>query len=146
MLVLDGGEPRNASTNASHGFFTRDGIHPGEMLKIGREQLEPYPSVEYRAGRGATEASGSDGAFKLTLEDGEAVTARKLVLTTGVLDELPKKPGFRELWGKGVYHCPYCHGWEVRDRPLAVLESPEAAFQRVALIRSQLSGVSQGQP
>jgi thioredoxin reductase len=74
------------------------------------------------------------------------VAARKLVLATGVLDELPKKPGFRVLWGKGVYHCPYCHGWEVRDRPLAVLESPEAAFQRVALIRSQLSGVSQGQP
>jgi thioredoxin reductase len=135
VLILDGGEPRNAPAEASHGFFTRDGIHPGEILGIGREQLEPYPSVEYRAGR-ATEASGIDGAFEVTLEDGEVVTARKLVLATGVSDVLPERPGFRELWGKGVYHCPYCHGWDVRDRPLAVLENPEVAFQRVALIRN----------
>lgn len=91
--------------------------------------------LEYRAGR-ATEASGVDGAFEVTLEDGEVVTARKLVLATGVSDVLPERPGFRELWGKGVYHCPYCHGWEVRDRPLAVLENPEVAFERVALIRN----------
>lgn len=135
VLVLDGGEPRNAPAEASHGFFTRDGIHPGEMLGIGREQLEPYPSVEYRAGR-ATEASGVDGTFEVILENGEVVTARKLMLATGVADVLPERPGFRELWGKGVYHCPYCHGWEVRYKPLAVLASPEAAFERVALIRN----------
>lgn len=135
VLVLDGGEPRNAPADASHGFFTRDGVHPGEMLRIGREQLAPYPNVKCRAGR-ATEASGTDGAFEVALEDGEVVAARKLVLATGVLDELPGRPGFRELWGKGVYHCPYCHGWEVRDKALAVLARPEAAFQRVALIRT----------
>lgn len=135
VLVLDGGEPRSAPADASHGFFTRDGVHPGELLRIGREQFGPYPNVEYRAGR-ATEASGTDGAFELVLEDGEAVAARKLVLATGVVDELPEKPGFRELWGKGVYHCPYCHGWEVRGRPLAVLARPGATFERVALIRN----------
>lgn len=135
VLVLDGGEPRNAPSDASHGFFTRDGIHPGELLRIGREQLGAYPGVEYRAGR-ATDASGADGTFEVALEDGEVVSARKLVLATGVLDELPERPGFRELWGKGVYHCPYCHGWEVRDKPLAVLAHPGAAFERVALIRA----------
>ena len=135
VLVLDGGEPRNAPAEASHGFFTRDGVHPGELLRIGREQLGPYPDVEYRAGR-ATDASGADGAFELALEDGKAVSARKLVLATGVSDELPERPGFRDLWGKGVYHCPYCHGWEVRGKPLAVLASPGAAFERVALIRA----------
>lgn len=135
VLVLDGGEPRNAPADASHGFFTRDGVHPAEMLRIGREQLGPYPDVEYRSGR-ATDASGADGAFEVALEDGEVVSARKLVLATGVLDELPERPGFRELWGKGVYHCPYCHGWEVRDKPLAVLDRPGAAFERVALIRN----------
>lgn len=135
VLVLDGGEPRNAPAEASHGFFTRDGVHPGEMLRIGREQLGPYPDVEYRSGR-ATDASGTDGAFEVALEDGEVVAARKLVLATGVVDELPERPGFRELWGKGVYHCPYCHGWEVRDKPLAVLARPGAAFERVALIRN----------
>lgn len=120
MLVLDGGELRNAPAEASHGYFTRDGIHPDE---------------EYRAGR-ATEASGADGAFEVTLEDRGVVTARKLLLATGVLDELPERPGFRELWGKDVYLCFYCHGWEVRGRPLAVLASPAAAFERVAQIRN----------
>ncbi len=96
VLVLDGGEPRNAPSDASHGFFTRDGVHPGELLRIGREQLGPYPGVEYRAGW-ATDASGADGAFEVALEDGEVVAARKLVLATGVSDELPDRPGFREL-------------------------------------------------
>jgi thioredoxin reductase len=135
VLILDGGEPRNAPAEASHGFFTRDGVHPGELLRIGREQLGPYPDVRYRAGR-ATEASGTDGAFEVALEDGEVVSARKVVLATGVFDVLPEKPGFRELWGKGVYHCPYCHGWEVRNKPLAVLARPGEAFERVALIRN----------
>jgi thioredoxin reductase len=135
VLVLDGGEPRNAPAAASHGFFTRDGVHPGELLRIGREQLAPYPSVEYRA-VGATGAAGSDGSFEVALEDGSSVGARKLVLASGVLDELPERPGFRELWGRGVYGCPYCHGWEVRDRPLAVLAPAGGILERVALIRN----------
>ena len=135
VLVLDGGEPRNAPAAGVHGFFTRDGVHPGELLEIGREQLRPYDDVEYRAGR-VTEASGSDGCFGVTLEDGDEVLARKLVLATGVVDELPQRPGFWELWGRGVHHCPYCHGWEVRDRPLAVLISRERALEYALLIRN----------
>jgi thioredoxin reductase len=138
VLVLDGGEPRNAASTGAHGFFTRDGVHPGELLKIGREQLEPYEGVEYRAAR-ATEVSGSDGSFEVKLEDGDDVLARKLVLATGVVDELPETPGFRELWGRGVYHCPYCHGWEVRDRPLAVYagaQDPVGAVGRAVLLRN----------
>jgi thioredoxin reductase len=138
VLVLDGGEPRNAPADASHGFFTRDGMNPGELLEIGRKQLAPYGGVEYRAAR-AAEVSGSDGAFAVRLEGGEDVLARKLVLATGVVDELPETPGFRELWGRGVYHCPYCHGWEVRDRPLAVYvgkEDPAGPVGRAVLIRN----------
>lgn len=135
VLVLDGGEPRNAPAVGVHGFFTRDGVHPGELLEIGREQLRPYDSVEYRAGR-VMEVSGSDDSFGVTLEDGDEVLARKLVLATGVVDELPQKPGFWELWGRGVYHCPYCHGWEIRDRPLAVLISAERATEYALLIRN----------
>lgn len=135
VLVLDGGEPRNAPAEASNGFFTRDGVHPGELLRIGREQLGAYPGVEYRAGR-AEQASGADGAFEIALEGGEVVLVRKLVLATGVVDELTERSGFREYWGKGVYHCPYCHGWEVRDRPLAVLAGPGAAVERVVLLRN----------
>ena len=135
VLLLDGGEPRNAPAAGVHGFFTRDGVSPGELLEIGREQLKPYGGVEYRAGR-ATDVSGSYGAFEVGLEGGETVSARKIVLATGVFDELPETPGFRELWGRGVYHCPYCHGWEVRDRPLAVMAAGEEVAERAVLIRN----------
>jgi thioredoxin reductase len=134
-LVLDSGEPRNAPSSGVHGFFSRDGIAPEELLEVGREQLEPYPSVEVRPTR-VTDASGENGDFEVILDDGTLVRTRKLVLATGVVDELPEKPGFEELWGRGVYHCPYCHGWEVRDRPLAVLNPGEGAVQRAAFVRN----------
>jgi thioredoxin reductase len=135
VLILDGGEPRNAPSSGAHGFFTRDGLPPEELLRIGREQLAPYESVEYKQAK-ATVAGGANGAFEVVLEDGTTVSARRLVLATGVADELPDRPGFSELWGRGVYHCPYCHGWEVRDRPLAVLNSGEGAAERALFIRN----------
>jgi thioredoxin reductase len=135
VLVLDGGEPRNAPSSGVHYFLTRDGTTPEELLRIGREQLEPYSGVELRRAR-ATGAVGADGDFGVTLEDGATVGTRKILLATGVQDDLPEKPGFREFWGRGVYHCPYCHGWEVRDRPLAVLDSGEGAAERAILIRN----------
>src|ERR671917_545303 len=134
-LVLDAGGPRNAPSSGVHGFFSRDGIPPEELLKVGLEQLEPYLSVEVRSARAAG-ASGENGDFEVTLDDGAAVRTHKLLLASGVVDELPDKPGFKELWGRGVYHCPYCHGWEVRDRPLAVLNSGEGAADRTAFIRN----------
>lgn len=134
-LVLDAGEPRNAPSSGVHGFFSRDGIRPEELLKIGREQLEPYPSVETRRVR-AVGAKVRDGDFEVALEDGTVVGTRKIVLATGVVDELPETPGFRELWGKGVYHCPYCHGWEVQGRPLAVLNSTEMAAGHATMVRN----------
>src|SRR4028118_309123 len=133
-LILDAGEPRNAPSSGVHGFFSRDGIPPEELLKIRREQLEPYSSVEVRSAR-VTGTSGENGDFEVILDDGAVVRARKLLLATGVVDELPDKPGFKELWGRGVYHCPYCHGWEVRDRPLAVLNSGAGPAQRAAFTR-----------
>ncbi len=133
-LVLDGGEPRNAPAEGVHYFFTRDGTPPEELLRIGREQLGPYTDVELRQAR-ATGASGSDGDFEVELDDGTVVGTRKVLLATGVHDELPERPGFRELWGRGIYHCPYCHGWEVRDRPLAVLANVEYLAMQVALLR-----------
>jgi thioredoxin reductase len=136
VLILDGGEPRNAPSSGAHGFFTRDGAPPKELLRIGREQLTPYEGVQYRRTK-ARKAGGTSGAFEVVLEDGSTVFARRLILATGVADELPDRPGFSELWGRGVYHCPYCHGWEVRDRPLAVLNSSGAgAVERAVLIRN----------
>ena len=135
VLVLDGGVPRNAPSSGVHYFLTRDGTPPEELLRIGREQLEPYPGVEVLEAR-ATGAAGSDGDFEVRLENGTVVGTRKILLATGVHDELPERPGFRELWGRGIYHCSYCHGWEVRDRPLAVLAKAEHLARQTALVRN----------
>ena len=124
VLVADGGPPRNVTSPGVHGFLTRDGIRPAALLRLGQEQLRPYDTVEIqclhidslaRQGRGflATGHATADDAPM-------TVTARRVVLATGVADILPPLPGFRELWGRGVLHCPYCHGWEVRGQPLAV--------------------------
>ena len=135
VLVLDGGEPRNAPAAGVHYFLTRDGTPPDELLRMGREQLEPYPGVEVREAM-AVGAAGSDGSFEVVLDDETVVGASKILLATGVHDELPETPGFGELWGRGVYHCPYCHGWEVRDRPLAVLAGVEELVMRAAMVRN----------
>jgi thioredoxin reductase len=134
-LVLDGGAPRNAPTEHSHNLFTRDGTPPGELLRLGKKDLEKYETVEVREGV-ATGASGTDGEFTVTLDGEEDVSARKLLISTGVVDVMPDVPGFAEAWGRGIYHCPYCHGWEVRDRPLAVLADGPAMMHRVTLIRN----------
>ena len=125
VLVADGGPPRNAPSPAVHAFLTRDGTPPAELLKLGREQLKPYDTVEVRPVR-VTAIVRQRGGFAVKAvaasDEGPAVpvTARRVLLCTGVLDELPPLAGARELWGRGVLHCPYCHGWEVRGEPLAV--------------------------
>jgi thioredoxin reductase len=132
-LVLDGGPPRNAPSPAAHGVFTRDGTPPAELLRVARGQLAPYPSVELR-GLGARSARGTADGFSLRLADGSEVRARRLLLAVGVRDELPPIEGLAALWGRGALHCPYCHGWEVRDEPLAVLAHGELAMELVPLL------------
>ena len=119
VLVCDTGRPRNAASRAMHGYLTRDGIPPAEFLTIAREQLRQYETVQLRDSE-VTRAECNEGLFHVTLRDGVRLAARKLLIATGVVDNLPSIPGFRELYGRGVFHCPYCDGWEVRDQPLAV--------------------------
>jgi thioredoxin reductase len=119
VLVCDTGRPRNAASRAMHGFLTRDGVPPAEFLEIAREQMQQYDTVELRDAE-VTHAECRDGRFHVTLRDGVRLASRKLLIATGVVDNLPSIPGFRELYGRGVFHCPYCDGWEVRDQPLAV--------------------------
>ena len=133
VLVFDGGAPRNAPAEEAHSFFTRDGTPPLELLRIGRAQAEGY-GVEIRSGR-VVDVAGEEGAFAVTAEDGTEVAARRLLLATGVVDDLPEIEGLRERWGRSVFHCPYCHGWEVRDRPLAVLARGDEAMELVKLLR-----------
>ena len=119
VLVCDAGHPRNAVTHALHGFLTRDGVEPAEFLRLAREQLRPYETVELRQTT-VTDATRLPTHFELTLRDGRQISSRKLLLATGVVDDLPEIAGFSELYGRSVFHCPYCDGWELRDQPLAI--------------------------
>lgn len=120
VLVCDTGRPRNAASLALHGYLTRDGIPPPEFLAIGRRELEQYDTVQLTP-VGATAAECTPGGrFKVTLEDGQTIISRKLLIATGVVDNLPEIDGIRELYGRSVFHCPYCDGWELRDQPLVV--------------------------
>jgi thioredoxin reductase len=133
VLVVDAGEPRNASASGVHGFLTRDGTDPAALLEAGREEVRGY-SARVLDGRVAS-AESVDGDFTVTLEDGRRVGARRLLITTGLVDELPDVPGVRERWGRDVLHCPYCHGWEVRDRQIGVLASGPMAVHQALLFR-----------
>ena len=124
VLLCDAGPPRNAAAEEIHGFVTRDGTPPKEFRRIGREQLRPY-DVEVRDVRVlAIEREGS--GFRVALEGGGGVEARRVLLATGLVDVLPDLPGYRELWGKALFQCPYCHGWEVRERAWGLLATSEA--------------------
>jgi len=118
VLVCDGGEYRNELSPEMHGFLSRDGIAPGELLRISRAQLEPY-AVDFVAAR-VTDAARERDGFVVTLARGEQVRGRKLLLATGLVDELPPLAGFAALWGRSVFGCPYCHAWELRGAPLGV--------------------------
>src|SRR5579859_5773744 len=114
VLVIDAGEPRNAPAAAAHGFLSRDGVSPLELLQLGRAEVRGYGGQLTQA-RVLSVARGED-AFSLTLDDASVVSARRLLVASGLVDELPDVPGVRERWGRDVLHCPYCHGWEVRDQ------------------------------
>jgi thioredoxin reductase len=119
VLLCDSGPPRNAAAEHVHGFLTRDGTPPGELRRIGREQLRPY-AVDVRGVRVQRIEPRASG-FEVTLDGDEKVRTRRVLLATGLVDVLPDLPGYRELWGRSIFQCPYCHGWEVRGRPWGVL-------------------------
>lgn len=129
VLVLDSGKPRNGASRALHGFLSRDGTPPLQLRELGRRELEAYPSVVLRENVEVMEAHRREQAFELVLADGERVVARFLLLATGRIDLLPGKPGFRDYYGRGIYHCPYCDGWENRDRALVAYGSGERAYE-----------------
>jgi len=120
VMVFDTRAPRNAASHALHGYLTRDGTPPGEFLRLAREQLATYTTVEVCDGEVVEAECQADGRFRVELSDGQQFRSRKLLLATGVCDNLPDIPGFKELYGRSVFHCPYCDGWEVRDQPIAI--------------------------
>jgi thioredoxin reductase (NADPH) len=137
VLVVDAGEPRNAPAGHVHNYLAREGAPPADLLAAGRAEVAMYGGAVV-SGRVATVERRDDDTFVVTLEDGRRTDARRLLVTTGLVDELPDIPGVAARWGRDVLHCPYCHGWETRDRAIGVLATgPQSVHQ--ALLWRQLS-------
>jgi thioredoxin reductase len=120
VLVCDTGKPRNRASHAMHGFLSRDGINPREFLDIARRDLEQYDTIRLQDVEVIGAECKADGRFEVTLAGGDRVRSRKLLIATGVSDNVPEIDGIAELYGRSVFHCPYCDGWEIRDRPIAI--------------------------
>jgi thioredoxin reductase len=130
VAVVDAGEPRNAPAEGVHGYLARDGAPPRELLAIGRAEVASY------GGELISDAVvGIDPGFRILLAGGGSLQARRVLVATGLTDELPDIPGLRERWGRDVLHCPYCHGYEVRDQPLGALGGGPDSFGHALLLR-----------
>ncbi len=128
VVVFDSGQPRNAASLALHGFLTRDGVPPLKLRELARAELAAYPTVEVRD-VAVVDVERRDGVFMIHVQNGAAVAARTLLLASGRVDVVPDRPGFRALYGRGVYHCPFCDGWEHRDEPLVAYGRGTDAFE-----------------
>jgi thioredoxin reductase len=134
VAVIDGGAPRNAPAEGVHGLLGHDGLPPGELLARGRSEVRGYGGHVVEGEVTAAEKHAGAG-FAVTLADGRATRARRLLVASGLVDELPDVPGLRERWGRDVLHCPYCHGWEVRDRAIGVLAGGPMSVHQALLFR-----------
>lgn len=132
-LVVDAGAPRNAPAAHMQGYLSRDGMSPAEFLATGQREIAAY-GVERTAGDVVGAVPDGSGGLVVSLADGRTVLARRLVVTTGLVDELPPFDGVAERWGRDVLHCPYCHGWEVRDRAFGVVAHPVLGAHQALLV------------
>ena len=136
VLVIDSEVPRNAPAEGVHGLLGRDGMSPIELLERGRAEVRRYGGQVVVGDVHAI--SRGDNAFAVSLADGRSFGARRVLVASGLVDELPDLPGLRARWGRDVLHCPYCHGWEVRDQAIGVLATGTRAVHQALLFR-QLS-------
>ncbi|HEX7996520.1 MAG TPA: NAD(P)/FAD-dependent oxidoreductase [Streptosporangiaceae bacterium] len=136
VVVIDAGTPRNAPAAGVHGFLSRDGMPPSELLERGRTEVRGYGGQVMRGQVGSVVRE--NGWFRVMLADGQNLHARRLLVATGLTDELPDITGLRERWGRDVIHCPYCHGWEVRDKAIGVIATGPTSVHQALLFR-QLS-------
>jgi len=140
VVVVDAGTPRNAPAAGVHGLLGRDGTPPAGLLDRGRAEVRSYGGEIVR---GEVETVERDGdRFAVRVAGGGTLRARRLLVTTGLVDELPDVPGLRERWGRDVVHCPYCHGWEVRDRAIGVLATGPMSVHQALLFRQWSADVT----
>jgi thioredoxin reductase len=140
VAVVDAGEPRNAPASHMHGFLSREGLPPRDLLAVGRAEVEAY-SGDLIAGAVSGIVPGAERGFRVDLVDGRSLRARRVLVATGLRDELPDLPGVSERWGRDLLHCPYCHGYEVRDQALGVIGGLPVAVQHAQLVRQWSSDV-----
>ena len=134
VLVVDAGHPRNAPASHMHGYLSRDGLPPRELLATGREEVMRYGGEIVESTVTGLEQDGRAG-FSVQLAGGQRISARRLLVTTGLRDELPDVPGLRDRWARDVLHCPYCHGHEVRDQQLGVIGGSPGAVRYAQIVR-----------
>jgi thioredoxin reductase len=139
VVVIDSGTPRNAPAEGVHGLLGLEGTPPPELLRRGREEVGRYSgrvvTGEVTSAAPAAPTAEGDLRFTVTLADGRAVQARRVLVATGLRDVLPDIPGLARHWGHGVVHCPYCHGWEVRGEPIGILAVGPASIHHALLFR-----------
>jgi thioredoxin reductase len=134
VVVVDAGSPRNAPAAHMHGYLSRDGLPPRDLVAAGRQEVSGYGGDLVDGSVTGLEPDG-DAGFRVLLADGEQRSARRLLVTTGLYDELPDIPGLRDRWARDVLHCPYCHGHEVRDRPLGVIGGSPGSVRYAQTVR-----------
>lgn len=133
VLVIDAGERRNRFASHSHGFLGQDGVDAGEIAAQARRQLETYPTLTWIEGR-ATTISGKMDDFSVATDDGPSHRGRRILLAIGVVDQLPPIPGLAERWGKSVFHCPYCHGYELGKGRIGVIATGPMSLHQAQLL------------
>ncbi|MGB6673685.1 MAG: NAD(P)/FAD-dependent oxidoreductase [Candidatus Nitrosopolaris sp.] len=120
-ILIDSNKPRNAVTQESHGFITRDGIKPNEFRQIAHKEIGRYPSVKYKE-REITSVIKNKPSFELVTSEGERYQSKTIIISTGLKDVLPSIDNIYDYYGKSLFHCPHCDGWELRDKPLLLLK------------------------
>ena len=133
-LVIDAGRPSNRHAEGVGGLLGHDGRAPAAFYAAGRDELAAYPTVELRSGE-VLNGERHEAGFALELADGSRELARRVLLATGMDYRYPELPGIADRWGRSVFHCPFCHGWEVRDQPLGVLDRGASGVRRALLLR-----------
>ena len=140
VLVVDDGTPRNAPAGHVHNYLGREGTPPAELLAIGRAEVTAYGAAVVEAN--VADVRPRDGGFDVSLRDGTSVHARRVLVTAGLVDELPDVAGVAQRWGRDVLHCPYCHGWEVRDQRIGVLATGPLSVHQALLFRQWSADVT----
>jgi len=145
VLVIDAGQRRNRFAIHSHGFLGQDGVAAGEIARVAREQLLAYPTLTWFEGS-AVSVAGARDAFTVSTADGQAHAGRRLLLATGVVDQLPEVPGLAERWGQSVFHCPYCHGYELEQGRIGVIATGAMSAHQAEMLTDwgQVTLLTQG--